>query len=206
MSDQAQIVGAAAPHPAAPQPPSTQGRRPARVWLFLPLLGFLALAVLFFFRLGAGDPSRIPSALLNKPVPDFALTAIGEGQGTGLTDEDLAQGVHVVNVWGSWCGPCRLEHPILMRLAADDRFTMAGINQKDLPENATRFLGAFGNPFDRIGADPDGRGSIEWGVYGVPETFLVRDGIIVHKFVGPLSEESLAAELMPALERALAGS
>jgi cytochrome c biogenesis protein CcmG/thiol:disulfide interchange protein DsbE len=206
MSEPARIARAEAPHPAAPQQSASHPRKAGRFWLFLPLLGFLALAILFFFRLGAGDPSRIPSALLNKPVPDFSLPPIAVGQGSGLVDEDLATGVHVVNVWGSWCGPCRLEHPILMRLAADTRFSMAGINQKDLPENATRFLGAFGNPFDRIGADPDGRASIEWGVYGVPETFLVRDGIIVHKFVGPLTEESVAAELMPALEKALAGT
>jgi len=176
-----------------------------RIWLFLPLLGFLALALLFIFRLGAGDPSRIPSALLNKPVPDFSLPPIGGGQGPGLSHEDLSTGVHVVNVWGSWCGPCRLEHPILMRLAADPRFEMAGINQKDVPENATRFLGAFGNPYNRIGADPDGRAAIEWGVYGVPETFLVKDGVIVHKFVGPLNDEALAADFLPALERALSG-
>lgn len=182
-----------------------QEKRAGRFWLFLPLLGFLALALLFFFRLGAGDPSRIPSALLDKPVPDFALAPIAGGEAAGLAAQDLARGVHVVNVWGSWCGPCRLEHPLLMRLAADHRFSMAGINQKDLPENAVRFLGTFGNPFDRIGADPDGRASIEWGVYGVPETFIVKDGIIVHKFIGPLSEESLVVDFMPALERALAG-
>ena len=199
MSGPAERAVAAAPHSAVPA-----GKGAGRIWLFLPLAGFLALAVLFFFRLGAGDPGRLPSALINKPVPDFTLAAVAGGG--GLSDEDLAKGVHLVNVWGSWCGPCRLEHPLLMRLAADGRFAMAGINQKDVPENATRFLGAFGNPFDRIGADPDGRASIEWGVYGVPETFVVKDGIIVHKFVGPLNEEGLAADLMPALEKALSGS
>jgi cytochrome c biogenesis protein CcmG/thiol:disulfide interchange protein DsbE len=185
-------------------PPDVSGRR--RLWRFLPLAIFLALAALFFFRLGAGDPSRIPSALLNKPVPDFALPPIREGQGSGLSDEALAEGVHVVNIWASWCGPCRLEHPILMRLASDERFTMAGINQKDVPENATRFLGALGNPFDRIGADRAGGASIDWGVYGVPETFIVKDGIIVHKFIGPLTDEGLASDFMPALEKALAAS
>lgn len=177
--------------------------RGRRLWLFLPLIGFLALAVLFSFRLGAGDPSRIPSALIDKPVPDFSLPPIKEAQGPGLADEDLATGVHVVNVWASWCGPCRLEHPILMRLSADDRYAMAGINQKDVPENAVRFLGALGNPFDRIGADRRGGVSIDWGVYGVPETFIVKDGIIVHKFVGPLSEGGLESDFMPALEKAL---
>lgn len=182
-----------------------RSRVAARLWVLLPLLGFLALAVLFFLRLGAGDPARIPSALLNKPVPDFSLPPIMEGQGGGVTDEALAKGVHVVNVWASWCAPCRLEHPFLMRLAADDRFQMVGINYKDLPENASRFLGALGSPFDLVGADRQGTTAIDWGVYGVPETFIVKDGIIVHKFVGPLSEEGLAADFMPALEQALAG-
>lgn len=182
-----------------------EAARPARrLWLFLPLLVFLALAALFFLRLGAGDPSRLPSALINKPVPDFDLAALAPG-GEGLTDEALASGVHVVNIWASWCGPCRLEHPILMQLAADSRFTMVGINQKDVPENARRFLGALGDPFDRIGADRTGSVSIDWGVYGVPESFIVKDGIIVHKHVGPLSEETLARDFMPALERALGG-
>jgi cytochrome c biogenesis protein CcmG/thiol:disulfide interchange protein DsbE len=159
--------------------------------------------VLFFFRLGAGDPSRIPSALINKPVPDFALPAILEGNASGLSDEDLQHGVHVVNVWASWCGPCRLEHPILMQLAEDPRFDVVGINMKDVPENATRFLGALGNPFARVGADRTGATVIDWGVYGAPETFIVKDGIIVHKFVGPLSEGPLASDFMPVLERAL---
>jgi cytochrome c biogenesis protein CcmG/thiol:disulfide interchange protein DsbE len=127
-----------------------------------------------------------------------------EGQGTGLADEDLAAGVHVVNVWASWCGPCRLEHPILERLGADARFALVGINYKDVPANAQRFLGALGNPFEKTGADRNGATAIDWGVYGVPETFIVKDGIITHKFVGPLSEDGLAADFMPALERALA--
>jgi cytochrome c biogenesis protein CcmG/thiol:disulfide interchange protein DsbE len=126
-----------------------------------------------------------------------------EGQGAGLSDEDLARGVHVVNVWGSWCGPCRLEHPILMSLAEDDRFQVVGINWKDVPENAARFLGALGNPYDKMGADRQSSTIIDWGVYGAPETFIVKDGIIVHKFIGPLTEESLRNDFMPALEKAL---
>jgi cytochrome c biogenesis protein CcmG/thiol:disulfide interchange protein DsbE len=187
-------------------PTRASGDTRRRVWLLLPLLGFLALAALFFVRLGAGDPSRVPSALIDKPVPDFALPPIEGSDSGGLSDEDLAQGVYVVNIWGSWCGPCRLEHPILMQLAEDGRFELVGINYKDVPENATRFLGALGNPFTKIGADRQGRTFIDFGSYGVPETFVVRDGIIVHKFVGPLSEEALARDLMPALEEALAKS
>lgn len=183
-------------------PPETAPARPRRpAWLFLPLAVFLALATLFYVRLGAGDPSRVPSALLDKPVPEFSLPAIA-GEGSGLSSRDLAAGVHVVNVWASWCGPCRLEHPLLMRLAEDARFRLVGINYKDVPENAQRFLGALGNPFAQIGADPAGKTGIDFGVYGVPETFVVKDGLIVHKFIGPLSEDGLANDLMPAIEEA----
>jgi cytochrome c biogenesis protein CcmG/thiol:disulfide interchange protein DsbE len=172
--------------------------------LLIPLALFLALVALFYFRLGVGDPSRVPSALLNKPVPAFALPPIGTGSGEGLTNADLSSGIHVVNVWASWCGPCRLEHPILMELSGDRRFNVVGLNYKDVPENAARFLGALGNPFAKVGADRDGKVGIDWGVYGVPETFVVRDGVIVHKFIGPLSEEGLARDLMPAIEKAIA--
>jgi cytochrome c biogenesis protein CcmG/thiol:disulfide interchange protein DsbE len=174
-----------------------------RLWVLLPLAGFLALAILFMFRLNAGDPSRVPSALLNKPVPDFSLPPIEEGADAGLSSADLSKGVHLVNVWASWCGPCRLEHPILMQLSTDKRFTLVGINYKDVPENALRFLGTLGNPFAKNGADRDGKTGIDWGVYGVPETFVVKDGVIVHKFIGPLSEKGLANDLMPAIEKAL---
>ena len=174
-----------------------------KAWLALPLLLFLALVALFYFRLGSGDPSRVPSALLNKPVPDFSLPPLRVGE-AGLSDEDLASGVHLVNFWASWCAPCRLEHPFLMQLAQDKRFQLVGINYKDVPENAERFIGALGNPFEKIGADREGKTGIDWGVYGLPETFVVKDGIIVHKFIGPLSEEGLTRDLMPAIEKALA--
>ena len=178
------------------------GRR--RLWLLLPLVLFLGLVVLFGIQLFAGDPSQVPSALIDRRVPDFALPPLEGAPGEGLSDEMLASGVHLVNVWASWCGPCRVEHPVLMRLAADPRLSVSGINYKDVPENARRFLGALGNPYARVGADRSGRTAIDWGVYGVPETFIVKDGLIVHKHIGPITEEALAASFMPALERALA--
>ncbi len=174
-----------------------------RLVLFLPLAIFLALALLFFSQLGVGDPSKLPSVLINKPVPDFALPPLEGFPGDGLSDEKLAEGVHVVNVWASWCGPCRQEHPFLMALGEDERFTLAGLNYKDAAENARRFLGTLGNPYAAIGVDTKGRTTIDWGVYGVPETFIVKDGTIVHKFVGPLSAAAMAENFGPALEKAL---
>ncbi len=108
-----------------------------------------------------------------------------------------------MNVWASWCAPCRLEHPILLELSEDKRFDLVGINYKDVPENAQRFLGALGNPFAKVGADREGKAGIDWGVYGVPETFVVKDGIILHKFIGPLTDDGLKDDLMPAVEKAL---
>lgn len=175
----------------------------ARLWLLLPLAVFLGLVVLFGLRLFAGDPSLVPSVLIDKPVPEFVLPPLEGVAGEGLSDDMLQSGVHLVNIWASWCGPCRLEHPILMRLAEDPRFTINGINYKDNPENARRFLGALGNSYATVGVDRSGRTAIDWGVYGVPETFIVKDGVIVHKHIGPITEEALAASFMPALEEAL---
>ncbi len=174
-----------------------------RLVLFLPLAFFLALALLFLSQLGARDPSKLPSVLIDKPVPAFALPQLDGLAGDGLSDEMLAEGVHVVNVWASWCGPCRQEHPFLMALGEDERFTLAGLNYKDAAENARRFLGTLGNPYAAIGVDAKGRTTIDWGVYGVPETFIVKDGMIVHKFVGPLSAAAMAENFGPALEKAL---
>ena len=183
------------------QPPGPWSRK--RLVLFLPLALFLALALLFLSQLGARDPSKLPSVLIDKPVPAFVLPQLDGLAGDGLSDEMLAEGVHIVNIWASWCGPCRQEHPLLMALGEDQRFTLAGLNYKDAAENARRFLGALGNPYATIGVDAKGRTAIDWGVYGVPETFIVKDGMIVHKFVGPLSEAAIAETFGPALEKAL---
>lgn len=192
---------------AAPQ--TTSARRRGFVVL-VPLALFLALATLFFFRLGSGDPSRIPSALIGRPAPETTLPPVEglvrDGKPVpGVTRADFQGAVTVVNVWASWCVPCHDEAPILMKMAEDKRIRLVGINYKDQPENARRFIGRYGNPFVAVGADPKGRASIDWGVYGVPETFVVgRDGRIAYKLVGPISEDNLAAALKPAIENALA--
>lgn len=179
------------------------------LWL-IPLALFMGLAALFFFRLFAGDPSRLPSALLGKPAPQTSLPALEglarDGKAVPGIDVDTFRGqVTLVNVWASWCVPCHDEAPLLMQLAQSG-VRMVGINQKDQPENARRFLGRYGNPFAAVGADANGRASIEWGVYGVPETFVVdREARIVFKLVGPLTPENYERQVKPALERAKAG-
>jgi cytochrome c biogenesis protein CcmG/thiol:disulfide interchange protein DsbE len=187
---------------------SEPGRRPR--WLaFLPLAVFALLAALLFVRLYAGDASKLPSALIGQSAPPLNLAGVDGAE--GLADADLRQGhVSVVNVFGSWCEPCRYEHPNLMALAADEELkgkgvVVYGIAQKDSPENVRRFLGTLGNPYAKVGLDADGRGGIDWGVYGVPETFVVRgDGTIAYKFVGPMTAGELAAEVKPQILKALA--
>ncbi|MCM5554745.1 DsbE family thiol:disulfide interchange protein [Pleomorphomonas sp. NRK KF1] len=187
------------------QPP----RRRAKLLALVPLAIFLALAILFYAKLGAGDPSEIPSALIDKPVPAFQLEAIAgltrEGTAVpGLSTADLAKGVSVVNVFASWCAPCRAEHPLLSDLAGDRRIRLYGLNYKDTDDQALRFLNGLGNPYAAVGADRKGRVGIDWGVYGVPETFVVADGRIAAKLVGPLTPARISAELMPAIEKAVA--
>jgi len=189
-------------------PPRATSRR---LVVLVPLVVFLALAALFFYRLGSGDPSRLPSALIGRPAPATVLLPVAglvrDGVPVpGLAAQDFAGRVTLLNVWASWCVPCHDEAPLLLKLAEDKRIRVAGINYKDQPDNARRFLGRYGNPFAASGADPTGRAAIEWGVYGVPETFVVgRDGRIAFKLVGPITDDNVDTVLKPALEKALAG-
>jgi cytochrome c biogenesis protein CcmG, thiol:disulfide interchange protein DsbE len=189
---------------------TTKKRR--NLLVLLPLVAFLALAALFFYRLGAGDPSLIPSALIGRPAPQTNLPALTgvERDGKpvpGVTNAIFAGNVSLVNVWASWCVPCHDEVPFLDQLSKDKRFQLVGINYKDSSDNARRFLNRYGNPFAATGSDDNGRTSIDWGVYGVPETFVVgRDGRIAYKLVGPINADNLTRALMPAIEKALSPS
>jgi cytochrome c biogenesis protein CcmG/thiol:disulfide interchange protein DsbE len=179
----------------------------------LPLLGFAVMAALFWFRLGAGDPAKLPSALIGRPAPQTTLPAL-EGLASngapipGLDPAAFKGKVSVVNVWASWCVPCHDEAPLLTTLGQDKRLQMVGINYKDSPDNARRFLGRYGNPFGIVGVDGNGRAAIEWGVYGVPETFIVgRDGRIAYKLVGGVTPENFDSVLKVEIDKALkAGS
>lgn len=188
---------------------TTAQKSPRRWLMFAPLAVFAALVLLFLFRLFAGDPSKLPSALIGKPAPLLTLAAVEgltlDGRAVpGFGPAELQAGKPVlVNVFASWCAPCHQEHPFLMELAKDGRLRILGLNYKDKPENARRFLGRLGNPYVAVGVDPDGRNAIEWGVYGVPETFLVDGkGTIVFKHVGPLTPEIIRDRLEPAIRAA----
>ena len=194
-----------------PNPAAASSRRP--LLMALPLLFFLGLAMLFWFRLGDGDPSRIPSALIGHPAPQTVLPPLAgllaDGvQVPGLDPAILKGRISLVNVWASWCVPCHDEAPLLTKLAKDKRLQLVGINYKDTPDNARRFLGRYGNPFDVVGVDGNGRAAIEWGVYGVPETFIVgREGTILYKLVGPITPDNVGSVLKAEIDKALkAGS
>jgi cytochrome c biogenesis protein CcmG, thiol:disulfide interchange protein DsbE len=181
-----------------------------RLVVLIPLVGFLGLALLFVIRLGAGDASRIPSALIGHPAPQTNLPPLPglARDGTpvpGLDPAAFRGEVSVINVWASWCVPCRDEAPLLVRLAQDKRIRIVGINYKDQSDNARRFLGRYGDPYAANGVDENGRAAIDWGVYGVPETFVVgRDAHIAYKLIGPITPENLDAVLKPEIEKAIA--
>ena len=193
--------------------PGVDAPRRRRLLMLLPLGVFTGLALLFWFRLGNGDPSRIPSALIGRPAPQTPLPPLqglanDNAQVPGLDPAMFKGKVSVVNVWASWCVPCHDEARLLVELGHDKRFQIVGIYYKDGADNARRFLGRYGNPYDVVGVDGNGRAGIEWGVYGVPETFVVgREGTIVYKLVGPITPDNVNSVLKAEIDKALkAGS
>ena len=173
--------------------------KPARRnWLvLLPLILFLGLAAIFLAQLMSGrDTQTVPSALIGQPAPVTDLPPVQALSVPGIAPEDFKGKVTILNVFASWCVPCRDEHPVLLTLAKDKRFQLIAINYKDRPENAAAFLSELGNPYAKIGSDQNGRAGIDWGVYGVPETYVIGpDGMIRHKHVGPLDAKSAKALL-----------
>jgi cytochrome c biogenesis protein CcmG/thiol:disulfide interchange protein DsbE len=171
-----------------------------RLLFLLPLLGFALLAAYLGWGL-TRDPSKLPSTLIDQPVPVFALNGV-DGAPDALTTEHLRGGVMIVNMFASWCVPCRVEHPLLMRLAKEKGVTVHGFAWKDKPEDVAKFLAELGSPYARVGLDLNGRAAIEWGVYGVPETYIVdAAGRIRYKHVGPLMPDDVEEKILPLLER-----
>jgi cytochrome c biogenesis protein CcmG, thiol:disulfide interchange protein DsbE len=191
------------------QPPALPAPRRVGFLMVLPLIVFLGLAALFWLRLGSGDPSKIPSALIGRPAPQTVLPPLdglaSDGKPVpGINPAAFTGKVSIVNVWASWCVPCHDEAPLLTELGKDKRLQVIGINYKDTAENARRFLGRYGNPFGMVGVDGNGRAAIEWGVYGVPETFIVgREGKIVYKLVGPITPDNLDSVVKAEIEKAM---
>lgn len=168
----------------------------------LPLIALVALVAVFAMSMNR-DPGLVRSVLIDKPAPTFAMAAVPELGVPGFDTAALKGEVTVVNVFASWCIPCRDEHPLLVALKDVTGVRLFGINQSDAPENARAFLAELGNPYDAVGMDRDRRVSIDWGVYGVPETFVVdAAGVIIFKYVGPLSPEAVQSQLLPAIEAA----
>ncbi|NTE87625.1 DsbE family thiol:disulfide interchange protein [Agrobacterium rubi] len=191
--------------------PAPSGGKSRYILALLPLLafaGFAAIAAKMLYEQDVNglDVSAIPSALINTKAPSLALPPL-EGSGLpALTDAAIKGKVTLVNVFASWCVPCRQEHPMLKEMSKDERLNVVGINYKDKSENALKFLGELGNPYDAIGIDPNGKAAIDWGVYGIPETYLVgKDGTIVYKKVGPIDAATYERDIIPAIERAIAG-
>ncbi len=192
--------------------PTETARRRSPLLFLIPLLIFGGLAIVFGIGLFSGDKSKVPSALIGRVAPAITLAPLEGLQKDGkplpaFGNADLAKGqATLVNVWASWCAPCRVEHPVLMGLAETDavkqgKVALVGMNYKDEAENARRFLGALGNPFSAVGVDRAGRAAIEWGVYGVPETFVIGpDGHILEKHVGPLDQVAAGRLLQRALK------
>jgi cytochrome c biogenesis protein CcmG, thiol:disulfide interchange protein DsbE len=176
------------------------GRWLARRPLIVAIAIFIAVFVLFAVGLNL-DPRRIPSPLIGKPVPEFSLPPV-KGRTLGLSTADIKGEVSLVNVFASWCVACRDEHPVLMQLSRRGIVPIHGLNYKDAPDDAAAWLDSLGDPYTRTGADRDGRVGIEWGVYGVPETFVIdRDGRIAHKHIGAITPKALDEEILPLIEK-----
>ena len=175
---------------------------PRRLWPYLlPIAIFASIGTLLYLGLYR-DPTLVPSPLVGKPVPEFALDPV-QGRELGLSSRDLRGEVTLVNVFASWCVACRDEHPLLLALEREGVLPIHGLNYKDTPDDAIAWLNALGDPYTRIGADLDGRVGIDWGVYGVPETFIVdQDGRIAYKHIGPVTPRVLDEVILP-LVRAL---
>jgi len=169
----------------------------------LPAVAFVILAAFFMFSLIRPAPETLPSALVDKPAPELVLPPL-DGSTTGFGPKDLKSGhVTVINVWASWCIPCRAEAPALAALSKKTGIALFGLVYEDSRSKARAFLNEVGNPFSRIGFDSDGRAAIEWGVYGVPETFIVDGkGIVRERFVGPITDDTLHNDILPAIARA----
>lgn len=182
--------------PVPAKAPALRGRGP----LWWPLAIFAVIGVF----LGVGltlNPRLVPSPLIGKPVPQFRLAPV-QGRTLGLASEDLRGEVSVVNVFASWCVACRDEHPLWMELARQRALPIHGLNYKDRPEDAVRWLGELGDPYARTGADRDGRVGIDWGVYGVPETYVIdRQGVIRDKIIGAITRKSVDERLLPLVRK-----
>jgi cytochrome c biogenesis protein CcmG/thiol:disulfide interchange protein DsbE len=181
---------------------AASARRSRTSWraaFLVPVVLFLVLAVALAWGL-TRDPRELPSVLIGKPVPDFSLPPV-QGRTLGLASTDLKGEVSLVNVFASWCTACREEHPLFMQLKADDVVPIHGLNHRDRPQDAAKWLDDLGDPYTRTGADMNGRVSIDWGVYGVPETFVVgKDGRIAYKHVGAITPEVLQTKILPLIE------
>lgn len=174
-----------------------------RLMFLMPIAAFAGIAVAFAIGLTL-NPRELPSALLGKTVPEFELPPV-RGRNLGLSSNDLKSSMSLVNVFASWCVECRAEHPLLMKISKEGTVPIHGLNYKDQPDDAAEWLDTLGDPYTRTGADLSGRISIDWGVYGVPETFVVnQEGVIVHKHIGALSQQEFDDEILPLLNAAKA--
>lgn len=186
--------------PSEPRDPDRTGWRSSRRGYVIVLFSFVALGVLLAVGLGR-DPRLIPSPLIGKPVPEFSLPPV-KGRTLGLSTKDLQGEVSLVNVFASWCVACRDEHPLFMDLTYRGIVPIHGLNYKDAPDDAAKWLDTLGDPYTRTGADRDGRVAIDWGVYGVPETFVVDpEGRIAYKHIGPIDHRTLDDKILPLIER-----